>query len=159
MAEKRMMAAPKGYYFEEFKTGQIYTSPGRTVTEADVMSFAALTGDWTRLHTDAVYAAQQPFGQRVAHGMLGLSIASGLAMRLGFLEETILAFREINYWKFILPIFLDDTIRMQATVRETKTMPRLGGGLVIIEIEVLNQDDKAVQRGSWSVLVKSQTPS
>lgn len=66
------------------------------MNEADVVGFAALNGDRTRLHTDAVYAAQQPFGQRVTHGMLGLSIASALAMALGFLEETILAFREIN---------------------------------------------------------------
>ena len=66
------------------------------MTETDVVGFAALTGDRNLLHTDAVYAAQQPFGQRVDHGMLDLSIASALAIRLGFLEETILAFREIN---------------------------------------------------------------
>jgi acyl dehydratase len=156
MEEKRKPEVPRGLYFEEFETGQIFTSPGRTVTEADVVSFAALTGDWTRLHTDAVYAAQQPFGQRVAHGMLGLSIASALAIRLGILEETILAFREINHWKFVLPVFLGDTIHVQAVVHETRSVPLLGGGLVTLEIEVLKQDDKVVQRGRWSVLVKSQ---
>lgn len=159
MEEKHKPEVPRGLYFEEFTGGQKLISPGRTVTEADVVSFAALTGDWTRLHTDAAYAAQQLFGQRVAHGMLGISIASALTMRLGILEETILAFREINHWKFVLPVFLGDTIHVQAVVHETRAVPRLCGGLVTLEIEVLNQDDKVVQRGRWSVLVKSQTPS
>jgi acyl dehydratase len=108
------------------------------------------------MHTDAEYAAKHPFGQRVAHGLLGLSVASGLAMRLGILEETALAFREMGSWKFSLPIFIGDTIRVQATVTETKAMPRLGGGLVTLKVEILNQDDKVVQRGSWGVLVISR---
>ncbi len=156
MPEKRTLSPQKGFFFEEFEVGQTITSPGRTVTEADVVSFAGLTGDWTPLHTDAVYAASQPFGQRVAHGLLGLSIASGLAMRLGFLNETILAFREIREWKFSLPIKLGDTVHMQARVSETKSVPRLGGGLVSFEIELLNQDGQIVQHGVWVVLVKSQ---
>jgi 3-hydroxybutyryl-CoA dehydratase len=142
-----------GLYFEEFEVGQSITSPGRTVTEADVVAFAALSGDWNAMHTDAEYAAKHPFGQRVAHGLLGLSIASGLSMRLGILEETALAFREIGSWKFSLPIFLGDTIRVRATVVEAKAMPRLGGGLVTLKAEILNQDDKVVQRGTWGVLV------
>jgi acyl dehydratase len=85
-----------------------------------------------------------------------MSIAIGLAMRLGFLEETALAFREIGNWKFSLPVFFGDTIRVRATVVETKPMRRLGGGLVTLKVEILNQDDKVVQRGSWGVLVKSQ---
>ena len=68
------------------------------MTEADVVGFAALSGDWTTIHTDAVYAAQEPFGQRVAHGMLVLSIGVALAARLGFMEGTVLAFREIGEW-------------------------------------------------------------
>jgi acyl dehydratase len=129
---------------------------GRTITEADVVGFAALTGDWTTIHTDAEYAARQPFGQRVAHGLLGLSVASALATRLGFIEETVLAFREIGSWKFSLPIYFGDTIHMRATVTETKPMRRLGGGLVVFKVEILNQDDKVVQRGTWSLLIKSR---
>ena len=71
----------RGLYFEEFEIGQEINSVGRTVTEADVVGFASLTGDWTRIHTDAVYAAQHPLGQRVAHGLLGISIAVALATR------------------------------------------------------------------------------
>jgi acyl dehydratase len=153
---KKELPANLGLYFEEFEAGQSIVSVGRTVTEADVVSFAALSGDWNPIHTNAEYAAQHPFGQRVAHGLLGLSIASGLAVRLGFLEETVLAFREMGSWKFSLPIYLGDTIRVRATVTDTKPMRRLGGGLVTMKVEILNQDDKVVQRGTWGVLVKSK---
>jgi acyl dehydratase len=77
-------------------------------------------------------------------------------VRLGFLEETVLAFRELGEWKFSLPIYIGDTIRVRASVTETKEMRRLGGGLVTLKVEILNQDDKVVQRGTWGVLVKSR---
>jgi 3-hydroxybutyryl-CoA dehydratase len=156
MTEAKTLPTQRGLYFEEFEVGQTVTSAGRTVTEADVVGFAALTGDWTTIHTDAVYAAQHPLGQRVAHGLLGLSIASALAARLGFVEGTVLAFREIRDWKFSLPIYFGDTIHMQATVSEMKAMPRLGGGLVAFKVELLNQEDKVVQRGTWTLLVLSR---
>jgi 3-hydroxybutyryl-CoA dehydratase len=159
MAEKRTLTARTGLYFEEFEVGLSITSAARTVTEADVVAFAGLTGDWTSIHTDAVYASTHPFGQRVAHGLLGFSIASGLAMRMGFLNETILAFREISEWKFSLPIYLGDTIHMQATVSETRPVHRLGGGLVTLDVEVLNQEQKIVQHGKWIVLVKNRSES
>ena len=157
MTDTRTLSAREGLYFEEFQPGQSVVSPGRTVTEADVVAFAALSGDWNTMHTDAEYARTSMFGQRVAHGLLGLSIASGLAIRLGFLEGTTLAFRELGEWKFSLPIFLGDTIRVRAIVAELKPMARLGGGLVTFKVELLNQEDKVVQRGTWSVLVKSRS--
>lgn len=156
MTEKRDLMAQKGLYFEEYEVGQSITSQGRTVTEADVVAFAALSGDWNPMHTDAEFASEHPFGQRVAHGLLVLSIASGLAVRLGFLEETVLAFREIGEWKFSLPVYFGDTVRVRATVIETKPMRRLGGGLVTLKVQILNQDGKVVQRGTWGVLVRSQ---
>ena len=150
---EQTLEARTGLYFEEFEVGQSIVSPGRTITEADVVGFAAMSGDWNAMHTDAVYAADHPFGQRVAHGLLVLSVASGLAMRLGILEETALAFREIDSWKFSRPVFFGDTVRVRATVTGTKVMRRIGGGLVTLKVEILNQDDKVVQRGSWGVLV------
>ncbi len=153
---KEFTPSSKSLYFEEFEPGLTITSAGRTITEADVVAFAALTGDWTRIHTDAVYAASHPLGQRVAHGLLGMSIAVALAIRLGFLEESVLAFREINDWKFSLPIHLGDTIHMHATVVEKKRVPRLGSGMVTLEVEILNQNGDAVQRGKWGFLVKSK---
>jgi len=156
MAEKRDLTPRKGLYFEEFEVGQSVTSMGRTITEADVVSFAAFTGDWTTLHTDAVYASQTLYGQRVAHSMLGLSIASALAVRLGFLEDTLLAFREIREWKFSQPVFIGDTLRVRVMVNETRPVRRMGGGLVGLAVELLNQEDKVVQHGIWTVLVKGQ---
>ncbi len=154
MTAKRTLAPREGLYFEEYEVGQQITSMGRTVTEADFVAFAAFTGDWTSLHTDAVYAAQTIYGQRVAHGLLGLAVASGLAVRLGFMEGTLLAFREIRDWKFSLPVRIGDTLRVRATVSETRPVRRMGGGLVTFAVEVLNQEDQAVQSGSWTVLVK-----
>jgi 3-hydroxybutyryl-CoA dehydratase len=154
MTDERPLQVRRGLFFEEFEVGQSITSPGRTVTEADVVGFAALSGDWNSLHTDAEYAAQHPFGQRVAHGLLGLCIAEGLADRLGFVERTALAFREIGSWKFSRPILIGDTIRVEVTVAETRPVRRLGGGLVAFAVKILNQDDEVVQRGRWDILVQ-----
>jgi len=156
MTVKNELETCKGFFFEDYQAGQTFLSPGRTVTEADVVAFAGLTGDWSSIHTDAVYAAQHPVGQRIAHGMLVVSIASGLAVRLGLLEDTLLAFREIGRWKFSRPVFLGDTLRVRITISETKPVPRLGGGLVSLDAEVVNQSGQVVQQGQWSVLVKSR---
>ncbi|RCK76193.1 MAG: MaoC-related acyl dehydratase [Anaerolineae bacterium] len=146
----------RGRYFEEFSVGQTYTSVGRTITEHDVMTFAGLSGDYNQIHTDAEFAKRTPYGQRIAHGLLGLSIASGLAMRTGVLEGTVLAFREIEAWKFTKPVFIGDTLKVVLEILETKPLPRLGGGMITIQVDVLNQRDESVMKGKWSVLVSSK---
>jgi 3-hydroxybutyryl-CoA dehydratase len=156
MGEHRILECRKGYFFEEFTSGDLVHSGGRTVTEADIVNFAALTGDWNSIHTDMVYASQTMFGQRVAHGMLGLSIATALAMRTGILEETILAFREIRGWKFSQPILIGDTIHLEIKIGETRAIPPMGGGIVTLSGELVNQRGETVQRGEWVVLVKSR---
>jgi len=145
----------RGLYFEEYAIGDSVTSAGRTITEADVVNFAALSGDWNAIHTDAVYAAHEMFGERIAHGLLGLSVASGLAVRLGFMEDTVIAFMGLE-WKFRAPIKIGDTIRVRAEVAQLKPMPRLGGGIVTFNVELLNQRDEVTQRGTWSLLIKSK---
>ena len=144
---------PRGYYFEEFEIGDAVESVSRTVTETDIVIFAGLSGDYNQLHTDAEFAKGTLFGERVAHGLLGLSIASGLAQRLGFIEGTAQAFRELE-WKFRGPILIGDTIRARFKVREKKEMPRLGGGLIVFDAAVLNQRDEVVQKGIWKVLIE-----
>ena len=129
----------RGKYFEEFEVGQKVITSGRTVTETDIVAFAGLSGDYNQIHTDAEFSKTTPFGQRVAHGLLGLSIASGLIVLVGLLEGTIMAFREINQWKFSRPIYIGDTIHVEIEVKETKAMKRVGGGLVILELDVKNQ--------------------
>lgn len=145
-----------GKYFEEFEVGMNFISPGRTITESDIVSFAGLSGDYTQIHTDAEFSKNTPVGQRVAHGLLGLSIASGLAVRTRVLEGTVIAFREIIEWKFVKPIFIGDTVRVSLQVLETKVLPRLGGGAVNIELRLLNQNDDVVMKGIWKVLVASK---
>ncbi len=153
MSSRRSLARSGGLYFQEFTPGDSVRSAGRTVTETDIVNFAALSGDWNLIHTDAEYVKEQMFGRRVAHGLLVLSIASGLAVRLGFMEETVLAFRSIQ-WKFVKPVFIGDTVSLRVTVEETKEMARLGGGLVTFKLEVLNQHDEVVHRGTWELLCK-----
>ena len=142
-----------GLYFEDYAPGDSVTSQGRTVTEADIVSFAALSGDWNAIHVDAEYAKTGMFGERIAHGMLGLSIATGLAVRLGFMDEAVIAFRGLE-WKFSGAIRIGDTIKVRAEVAEKKAMPRLGGGLVTFNVDVLNQRGESVQGGTWKLLVK-----
>jgi acyl dehydratase len=146
---------PRGLYFEEFEIGQVLVTAGRTVTESDIVRFAGLSGDFNQIHTDADYAARDPFGQRVAHGLLVQSIASGLAVQSGVIEGTVLAFRELSC-KFSLPVYIGDTIRVNLEIVEKKALPRLGGGQVVMKIRVFNQQGKAVQRGNWVMLVKSK---
>jgi 3-hydroxybutyryl-CoA dehydratase len=147
------IAIQRGLYFEEFNVGDTVTSAARTITEADIVAFAALSGDWNAIHVDAEFAKSQMFGERIAHGLLGLSIASGLAVRLGFIEDTVIAFMGLD-WKFRAPIKIGDTIHMRAQIAEKKPMPRLGGGLVTLNVEVLNQRDEVTQKGTWSMLMK-----
>ena len=145
-----------GLYFEEFTVGQKITSVGRTVAEGDIMSFAGLTGDYNQIHTDAAFAASTQFGQRIAHGLLGLSIGVGLLMRTGVLEGTVIAFREIVEWKFIKPVFIGDTIHVEMEAKELKAMPRIGGGQAWVALEVKNQKDETLMRGTLAVLVASK---
>ena len=149
-------AGQRGMYFEEFEPGQRVVSAARTVTEADIVTFAGLSGDYNFIHTDAEASQATPFGQRVAHGILGLSIASGLVVQTGLMEGTIMAFREINNWRFTSPIFIGDTIHVEVEVKETKALPRIGGGSIVIELDVRNQKDESVMKGTWTALINSR---
>lgn len=149
-------SGPRGMYFDEFQTGQKIITAGRTITEADIVSFAGLSGDYNQIHVDADYSAKAPFGQRVAHGLLVTAIGSGLAMQTGVMEGTVLAFREINEWKFIKPVFIGDTVHVVLEVKETKDLRRIGGGSVLIEVAVVNHKDEIVMKGLWTVLIASR---
>jgi acyl dehydratase len=143
-------------YFEEFEPGQKIITAGRTITEADVVAFAGLSGDFNQIHVDAVYSQNTPIGQRIAHGLLVASVVSGLAVQTGVMEGTVIVFREIVEWKFLKPVFLGNTIHAELTVKETKEMRRVGGGLVTIDIVVFNQAGEVVNKGVWIVLMASR---
>ena len=146
----------RGLWFEEFEVGLKVVSGGRTITETDVVSFAGLSADYNQIHTDAEFTKNSPYGQRVAHGLLGLSIASGLVTQTGMLEGTVMAFREIEQWKFTNPVFIGDTIHVELIVKETKPMARLGAGLVKIQLNVVNQKDEVVMKGFWKALMMNK---
>jgi len=146
----------RGLFFEEFEIGQTFMSSARTITEGDIGLFAGLSGDYNQIHTDAEFSKTTPFGQRVAHGLLITSIASGLIAMSGLLEGTVLAFREIDNWKFTRPTFIGDTIHVITEVLETKSIPRLGGGTVVILVDVRNQNDETVMKGKWTALMASK---
>ena len=101
----------RGLYFEEYTVGDGITSQGRTVTEGDIVNFAMLSGDWNPLHTDAEAAKATPYGERIAHGLLVLSMATGLTERLGILNQTVLGFMGLD-WEFRAAVKIGDTIRV-----------------------------------------------
>ena len=144
----------RGSYYEEFEAGDIVETVGRTITEADVVAFAGLTGDYNQLHTDDEFARKGMFGERVAHGLLVLSIVSGLATRSGFIDGTVEAFTGVE-WKFRAPVKFGDTIRARFEVRRKREASGHKGGLVYFDVVVLNQHDETVQKGTWTVLMKS----
>ena len=144
---------PQGLYFEEFEPGYKVMTNGRTITEGDIMLFAGLSGDWNPMHVDAENAKTGLFGERAAHGLLGLSIASGLALQTGFLNHTVEAFTGLD-WKFRAPIKMGDTIVVEAEVKEKKLAPGGKSGFVEFNVNVKNQRGERVQRGTWMIVVK-----
>jgi acyl dehydratase len=145
---------PRGRYFEELEIGDVVETPARTITEADVMLFAGLSGDYNPLHTDAEFARETMFGERIAHGLLALAMASGLAWRTGFMEGTADALISVET-KFRNPVRFGDTIHARFEVTQKKEMKRLGGGFVTFNVSILNQKDNGVQKGAWTLLIRS----
>jgi acyl dehydratase len=144
-----------GYTYDDLHVGMAFRSPGRTITEADIVAFAGLTGDYSELHTSEVYAKASQFGRRVAHGMLGLAYAHGLMWpRTGELRETAVAFLGISDWRFVGPIFVGDTIFVNyslAELRDSKSKP--SQAIATFDVELVNQDGRVVQRGRKALLV------
>src|SRR5262245_57468490 len=144
-----------GYRYDDLFVGMRFRSPGRTITDADLVGFAGLTGDFSELHTSEVYARSSQFGRRVAHGMLGLAYAHGLMWaRTGELRETAVAFLGISDWKFAGPIYVGDTIFVNYTLaelRDSKSRPTQA--IATFDVELVNQDGVVLQSGRKALLV------
>jgi acyl dehydratase len=149
------MDVRRGYRFEDLHVGMAFRSPGRTITDADLVAFAGLTGDYSELHTSDVYAKNSQFGRRVAHGMLGLAYAHGLMWaRTGELRETAVAFLGISDWRFLEPIFVGDPIFVNyriSELRDSRSKPTQA--IAVFDVAVVDQDDRTLQRGSKALLV------
>ncbi len=151
MAEERLL-------WEELNEGDTAVSAGRTITETDVVNFCGLSGDFNWFHVDKVAAEESVFGQRVAHGMLVASIATGL--QVGSMEPKIAtaAFMGLKEWQFRGAVFFGDTIYVKRTIGEKSEHKNPAQGFVVYDIEVLKKvadgDDKVVQKGQWNMLIR-----
>jgi acyl dehydratase len=142
-----------GKYFEDFQIGEEATTAGRTVTETDIVNFAGITGDWNEIHTNKELAERGPFKERIAHGALVFSIATGLSVRMGHTADTVIAFYGLDRLRFVKPTFIGDTIRVRQKV-EAKSERDETSGIVTMLNEVINQKDELVVSYTAKVLLK-----
>ena len=134
--------------FEDYKVGEKFISPGRTITETDIVMFAAFTGDWHPLHTNVEYAVKTAFGQRIAHGMLTLCVGSALIFRLGAyvaLPKSFIAFYGMDKVRFTGAVKIGDTIRCETEIIELQEKDDKRGVIV-------SQNNIKNQRGEDVVL-------
>jgi acyl dehydratase len=141
-------------FFDDMSVGSRWVSHRRTITESDLAAFTGLSGDFNPLHVDDIAAADGPFGRRVAHGALVLSIATGLRQQMGVFHGSMKAFLELRSWKFLKPVFVGDTITAVTTVVSTKETSSPDQGVVVQRVDVVNQDGGVVQSGELVSLIK-----
>jgi acyl dehydratase len=139
-------------YFEELNPGDSWVSPRRTITEADIVMFAAMTGDHNPIHTDEEFAKTTIFGGRILHGPAGFAIATGLESRLGIKEGTAIAFLGMT-WDLKGPIKIGDTIRVEQKVTSKRETKKPTQGIVFFHVALVNQRDEVVQEGEWKIMM------
>ncbi len=144
-------------YFEDFEVGATFSTAARTITESDVITFAGVSGDFNPLHVDREFGRSSPFGEPIAHGLLVLSVASGLGVQTGIFTGTNLAFLGLEDWRFVGSVKFGDTIRMESTVLETRRTSKPDRGVVRIGQEIKNQRDEVVQKGVFVSLMAART--
>ncbi|HLF02784.1 MAG TPA: MaoC/PaaZ C-terminal domain-containing protein [Anaerolineales bacterium] len=143
----------RGLTFDQFNIGDTFVSQARTVTEADVVAFAGLSGDFNPLHTDEEFGKTTPFGARIAHGMLVAAMASGMANWTGVFDGTTLALMEqIIQYKGVTKF--GDTVHLELKVLDKRETSKPDRGVVAFETHVRNQEGKAVIEGKWTLMMK-----
>ncbi|WP_370318776.1 MaoC/PaaZ C-terminal domain-containing protein [Oricola sp.] len=145
-------------FIEDWVEGSVDISPGRTVTETEVVAYSWISGDVNPMHTDEVYASNSPIGARIAHGTLGMSIATGLSSQIGGLVGTAIAALGVDEWRFYKPIFIGDTVTLHATVvsaRVSRSKP--DRGVLVRRMDLHNQHGDIVQTGLMTTMVRSRT--
>jgi acyl dehydratase len=148
------MPAGTALYFDEFEVGQRWTTPARTITEADVTLFAGISGDFNPLHTDEEFAKTTAFGGRIFHGPGVFAVATGLESRLGLKEGTAIAFLGMT-WNLKAPVKIGDTIHVEQAVASVKaSSSKPDRGIVNFDVSVVNQKGETCQDGQWVVMFK-----
>ncbi len=145
----------RGLTFEEFEVGKTFISQSRTVTEADVVAFAGLSGDFNPLHTDALFASETPFGERIAHGMLIASMATGMSNWTGVFEGTTIALME-QVIRYKGAVKFGDTIHLELTVATKKETSKSDRGVVTFDTQVINQEGTMVIEGQWVLMMRRE---
>ncbi|MBI3913950.1 MAG: MaoC family dehydratase N-terminal domain-containing protein [Chloroflexi bacterium] len=148
-----MLYKSRGLTFDQFSVGDLFVCQARTVTEADTVSFAGISGDFNPLHTDEEFGKTTPFGSRIAHGMLVAAIATGQANQLGVFEGTTIALMQQTL-KYTGAVKFGDTVHLELKVAEKKESSKPDRGVVTFDATVLNQQGKAVIEGQWVCLMK-----
>lgn len=145
-------------FFDDFVVGEEWTTPRRTITETDIVMFAALTGDHNPVHTDEEFARATPFGARILHGPAVFAIATGLEFRLGIKEGTAIAFLGMT-WDLKAPVLAGDTIHIYQRVESVRKTSNPGRGIVNFWLEVRNQKGQVCQEGIWKVMFHARPAS
>jgi acyl dehydratase len=143
-------------YFDDLAIGMEFTSAGRTITEADIVAFACLSGDYNALHVDREFAAGTVHGERIAHGLLVLSILSGLSTRIPLmlaLGETIVGLANLEC-RFKRPAKIGDTIHVKFTVADLTPTSKGKNGLITLQRDAVNQRGEVVMESIWKLLIK-----
>ena len=141
------------HYLEDLAAGQTFTTPGRTITEADVVSFASWTNDNNQVHTDVEFASRTRYGQRIVHGLLGTSLCLGLIARTGVFEGSAVALLGIDQWRFTAPVFIGDTVTCDVEILSTRLTSAGRTGIVERTVSLRNQRGEVVQQGRMDVMV------
>jgi acyl dehydratase len=141
-------------YFQDVEVGFRFETPRRTVTEADLVNFAGVSGDFNPLHSDKLFAEQSIYGERIAQGALVLSIVMGLRQRTGLFDGTLMGFLEIRGWRFSAPVRIGDTIRVVNEITELRETSKPDRGIMVQRVDVLNQDDAVVQSGEFVTMLQ-----
>lgn len=143
-------------WFDDVLEGDSFVSPGRTVTEADIINFAGLSGDFHSLHMDATYAASTPHGQRIAHGMLIVAMSAGLVAKLPFMrriERATLGLAGVEC-RFLKPVFIGDTVYVRLVVAQKTPSRKPDRGIMVVRRVIINQHGDAVVEGDWKLVLK-----
>jgi len=147
-----------GMYWEEWELNAEYVTPGRTVTETDIIQFAGISGDFNPLHIDEEFCKSTQFGTRIAHGPLIYAMAAGLLFQLHLYDDTLIAFLGFDSLKFTKPVMAGDTIHAKIRVLEKSETSKPDRGVMKRRLQVLNQKNEVVQEGIQAFLLKRKEP-
>jgi acyl dehydratase len=143
----------RGLYHEELEPGRTFRTSSRLVTQADVEAFSEVSGDRNPLHSDEAYAKRSVFGGRVAHGVLGLAVATGLLNAAGLTRGTLVALLGVT-WDFVAPLYPGTAVRLDLEVVERRSTSRPDRGLIVLRGQLVSDQAEVLQTGEFRLLVR-----